>query len=523
MATEQQFFTRKASGLIRTISAGDALMFNILLMGLNLPFTYAVYAAALYPGVNLVWSSTIAAPLVFVIGLCWLYFTLAMPRAGGDFVWVSRSIHPSIGLVDSLPLVIAIGGGWTGGIGHAFQDPGIAGILASFGRIDAIPFWTSQYVSYSIALISVVVSLLVIAAGTKFTFRFGWISFIIVCIGCLTYPAIMLSAGHAAFIAKFQAVSGTTAQTLIQAAQASGYNTGFTAWGITVGMVYMFLNYYGFAWSAYYAGEMKEFSKSNMIAILGSIVIFWFITTVQYWATYVVVGADLFHAMSYLAINGNPAWTLPYWPNLTYLVTFATDNPVLGATVGFSLFIEALATYVTYWVMTTRVMFAWSFDRLLPTKFSEIDQRFHAPRNAILLTGVIAFVFITIGYWTQLLSFLTYGTMGVYMSCGIVGLAALLFPFRRKDIFEKAPSYVKARVAGIPIMAVFGLLTFVISEAVAVFTALPAFTGAPLNPFYVSFMISVYIFAFVYYWIVAWYNKSRGLDMSVAYRELPPL
>src|SRR5208283_1347650 len=149
---------RKASGLIRTISARDALMFNMLLMGLNLPFLFAVFATALYPGVNLVWSSTIAAPLVFVIGMTWLFFTLCMPRAGGDFVWVSRSIHPSIGLVDSLPLVIIYIGGSTAVIGQAVQNPGIAGMLAAFGQTNAIPFWTSTNVSFAIAVISIIVS-----------------------------------------------------------------------------------------------------------------------------------------------------------------------------------------------------------------------------------------------------------------------------------------------------------------------------------------------------------------------------
>ena len=342
MGSEQQFFARKASGLIRSVSAGDALMFNMLLMGLNLPFLFAPLAAASYSGVNLVLSATIATPLVFIIGMTWLFFTLSMPRAGGDFVWVSRSLHPSIGLTDSLPLVLIYIGGSTAIVSKAMQDPGMAGMLAAFGRVDAIPFWTSTSVSYTIAIISIIVSLLVILAGTKVTFKFGWGCFLIVLLGCVTYPAVMLLAGHDAFVASFQAASGTTAQALINTAQSAGYNTGFTTTGIILGMVYMFLNFYGFAWSSYFAGEMKEFQRSNVIAILGSVVIFWFITTVQYWATYAVVGSELFHAMAYLAVTGNSAWTLPAWPYLTYLVTFATTNPVLGAIAGFSLWVEGV-------------------------------------------------------------------------------------------------------------------------------------------------------------------------------------
>jgi len=526
---EQLFFTRKASGLIRTISATDALMFNTLLMGINLTFTYAVWSAALFPGVNLVWSATIATPLVFIIAMAWLFFTLSMPRAGGDFVWVSRSIHPAIGFVDSLPLVLSVFS-WSGFLGKAFQDPGIAGMLGSVGTItnnpsliEAISFWTSTNVSYSLSIIMLLVSLLIIAAGTKTTFRFGWVCWLIVVAGSLAYTFVMLSVGHESFVANFNKLSGANYNAIISAAQNAGYNTGFTASGTIVGLVYFFLNFYGFAWSAYYAGEMKEVSRSNILAILGSVILFWALTVVQYWATYVAAGSDFFHAASYLATTGNSAWTLPYGPYLTYLVAFATSNAWLAGLVGFSLVVETLATYVTYWVMTTRVIFAWSFDRLLPTAFSEIDQRFHAPRNALILTGVLSFIYITVGYFTNLLGFLAYGTMGVYLSCAIVGIAAMVFPFRRKDIFEKAPKYVKLRIAGVPVMSIIGIATAIIATSVATFTALPAYTGAPVNPLYVSVVLSMFVFALIYYMIVSWYNKRRGLDMSIAYRELPPL
>jgi amino acid transporter len=504
-------------------------MFNTLLMGLNLTFTYAVYAPALFPGVNIVLASTIAAPLCFIIGLCWLFFTLCMPRAGGDFVWVSRSLHPVLGLVCSLPLVGAFFS-LSGSLGRAFQDVGIAGMLASVGiitknpgLINAIPVWTSREVSFAIMLISLVISLLVIIAGTKATFRFGWACYIVVCIGIIAYVVSMLSIGHAGFVARFNEVSGANYDEIIKAAQSTGYTTSFTSTATVVGTVFAFLNYYGFAWSAYYAGEMKEFGRSNIIAILGSVILFWAVTTFQYWLTYEVVGSEFFHAASYLAMTGNPAWNQPMGPFLTYLVAFSTTNPWLAGLVGFSLWVEVVATLVTYWVMTTRVFFAWSFDRLLPSAFSEIDTRFHAPRNAVILTGVISAICIFLGYYTTILGFLLYGTMGVFGSCAFVGIAAMVFPYRRKDIFQKAPKLVQTKIAGVPVMSILGVLTAVIGAAVAVFTAMPAYTGGPVNPSYVSIVLGMFLIAPVYYAIAYWYNRRRGLDMSIAYRELPPL
>ena len=39
--------------------------------------------------------------------------------------------------------------------------------------------------------------------------------------------------------------------------------------------------------------------------------------------------------------------------------------------------------------MPIRSFFAWSFDRLMPEKLSEVDERFHSPVPAILLANVI--------------------------------------------------------------------------------------------------------------------------------------
>jgi hypothetical protein len=63
----------------------------------------------------------------------------------------------------------------------------------------------------------------------------------------------------------------------------------------------------------------------------------------------------------------------------------------------------------------------------------------------------------------------------------------------------------------------------VIAMSVSISQSLPQFTGAPLNPYYVSGALATFVPAIVYYPIVAWYNKRRGLDMGTAFHEIPPL
>jgi APA family basic amino acid/polyamine antiporter len=529
LAATQEFFARKASGLVRQISAKDALMFNILFMGPNWTFIYIVYDAALYPGANVPLAQLLVAPLVFIVALTYTMLAVSMPRAGADFVWISRSIHPFVGFVESWILVVFVAS-YFGVQGGAFIGPAIGSLYGGWALITNNPGLTSVIATLTTPLnlvlftvICIVITQIQVAAGTKNYFRLQWIWFSFVCLGILLYAGSMLLTGHDGFVANFNQLSGMNYANIIAAAQTSGYDTGFTTFGMLFGTVYAFLIYWGFSWSSFFAGEMKEAYRSQIIAIVGGVIIFAFVTWAQYQIAYLIAGQPFMHAASYLAISGNPAWTAPTGPWLCYLVAFATKSPYVAAIVAFSILVGVLGTLASYSFMITRVLFAWSFDRLLPTAFSNLDRRFHAPRNALGLAFVLAMVFVYLGNYTTLLNYLVYGTLGLWATSAIVGVAAAVFPYRRKDIFEKAPGLAKKMIGSVPLMAILGAVTAVVSTFGAITSALPQFTGAPVNPFYVAAAGFTVIVGVVYFVLVYWYNSRRGLDMSIAFREIPPL
>jgi Flp pilus assembly protein TadB len=104
----------------------------------------------------------------------------------------------------------------------------------------------------------------------------------------------------------------------------------------------------------------------------------------------------------------------------------------------------------------------------------------------------------------------------------IVSVAAIIFPYRRKDIFEKAPKLVQSRILGLPILTWSGIFTLITQLIVVVICfTVPAVGGAVT---WVSLLssLSVFILAFPLYGIIYAVNKSRGLDPKLAYQELPP-
>ncbi len=91
-------FVRNATGLVRELSAFDAfnLVFSAVLIPVGITEVMA-FTPMFWPHANMLLSFLFATPLVPTCGLVYLYFTVIMPRSGGDYVWVSRTLNPFLG------------------------------------------------------------------------------------------------------------------------------------------------------------------------------------------------------------------------------------------------------------------------------------------------------------------------------------------------------------------------------------------------------------------------------------------
>ena len=98
--TSASVFVRQATGLVRELSWLDTfiMVFAILNIPLGLAEVSAfATGASAYPAANMPLAFVLSAPAMLTIGMVYALFTAAMPRSGGDYVWASRVLHPSIG------------------------------------------------------------------------------------------------------------------------------------------------------------------------------------------------------------------------------------------------------------------------------------------------------------------------------------------------------------------------------------------------------------------------------------------
>ena len=98
-AGDGQLFVRNSTGLVREVSKWDALIMNSLGMNVALGAIFLLLQApGNFPGGSMLLAIAIGT-IVMAFTLLWVYseFSAAMPRAGGDYVFVSRALHPIAG------------------------------------------------------------------------------------------------------------------------------------------------------------------------------------------------------------------------------------------------------------------------------------------------------------------------------------------------------------------------------------------------------------------------------------------
>src|SRR4051812_5934032 len=101
-------YIRNATGLVRGISPFSATVFNILptVPGVGLSIS-VFWILAAYPGAHILSAYLLTGIVAIAIALPFALLSMAMPRSGGDYILVSRSISPPFGLASSISLMFA--------------------------------------------------------------------------------------------------------------------------------------------------------------------------------------------------------------------------------------------------------------------------------------------------------------------------------------------------------------------------------------------------------------------------------
>lgn len=551
MGKSTAVFVREATGLVRSMTAWDMLFLNIVSFGGAWSIIYALEYVPLYGGNPLV-SLVLTAPGILALLGVYYIFQVSMPKSGGDYVFISRVLHPAIGLAANFAGYSFFLWFWIGDAATVFSSQGLAQTLSVYGSltgqqwaINAANAFTPM-TTFIVGTIAIIIFTAIVLFSSRLYFIIQNISMIIAILAILLIIGLFATTNPTAFANVIDAYATRQGVHLAQGAYQNVTATGQAYWGgsvptdptstftfmlIPLWFTVLFWVYV----SNYLGGETKDTRNSAKFALFGSFAIIFLATLTILLIAYSNLGADfLAGAGSYaFGYSANPFSVIP---NLTLFAALLADNPLLVWFIGIGIVAGFILVAPQCMILMSRILFGYSFDRVAPSFIATVSERWLTPVYGILIAAAGGEVFLlflsgVVGPATANTAFLLYS----YAALAAIGftfipvsIAAILFPFRRKDLYQTACP-IKRKIAGVPVLTWLGIVALVYSVAsIGYYSYNYNFyfgTGSLAVTLYFPFLGSIaglFMVCVAWFYVARWKRGTEGFPFEKAFKQIPP-
>jgi basic amino acid/polyamine antiporter, APA family len=533
-ASEGGLVTRQASGLVRELGIPAAV--GISLASVAVVNTFINFNAGLTTFTKSeMYLPLLAAAFIWLVAMfAYRHLLEAIPRAGGEYVFLSRIVSPVIGSMAGIGIavvftyVLAANAHFAAtftpfmlsALGSAFSSNSISSAANDVGT------------NLAIVLISSGVMIVVALASLFSLKRLAQIILGLIAIQLLAFLVLGLllaDHSHSDFVAAFARYAHHPGayQAMISLGKSNGVVYG-AAFASMIGIIpFMVLNYNGVLYSYYVGGELRRPGRTYLYASaisIGVLVVVW----VGVWALLRhTAGLHFMQAQANLG-SGSPA----AYAKITSLNAQAgglgyglvlSGDPISKILFGVAVPVAEIAVNLAFVAVTTRVLFALAFDRLLPVSVAKVNERNHAPMNAIAIVIVIGIGFCVLTTYANLSNIVSLESLFFALILLAGGVAATFLAHRRPDLVMRPGQTEVARWLGIPRITWVGGLT----TALALFTVIEVIVHSNVYGKFsaqsVTTLVIVLAAGPVIYVIASSLRRRRNqLDLSMAMRELPP-
>jgi basic amino acid/polyamine antiporter, APA family len=535
-------FARQATGLVREGNSRSVLIYNINFVSIGLMLVFAlIMIPAFYPGANV--EGTFVAAFIVVIPTSLIYAMLAaaMPRSGGDYVYVSRILGPSWGMMSSLNNTIW----WIlyGGVPSAFfAYYGLTPLLRALGVLtnNATLIRYGNDLStptgaFIVGALLIIVLVTIFAMGLNLYFKIQNVLFAIAMVGILVTIGILLATSHTEFVSAFNHYIGrvtghANSYAAVKAAAAKGgfATAPFSFYWTLIPITWIYLELVFNQSSAYIGGEVKRPGRVQLWSMPFAAIVSTGIAMIIAWQMERVVGTSFLGAVSY---NGGAAMGFASTPVYTELVSYAARNVVLGFVVTFSFLFWSYSWLPGQILNSSRNLLAYGIDGVMPAWLGKVSEKRHTPVNALVVMGIGSIAALWL-YTRPTGPFKTLtGIFGFILSFLMVSLAAMLFPYRQRAVWEASP--VAWRWGRFPVISVLGALSFAacgymawdyLNDPLSGLSIVPHHTGGLFgHQDFAMFILNILIWVagWVVYQVAKKVRARQGVDLDATYRELP--
>lgn len=529
-AQGKKLYARKSSGLVRTIGIFGAMVFGVHCISLSssglIPFSWV---AGVWPGSSIIGVLTVAMFFCLFHAYTYAVIGATMPRSAADYTLASRTLSAPLAFAASWTLVIfsaMVAGSliaWipSSALPTLFQTMGI--VLNNEG-MRSFAVWSGSTAGIiTIGTICAAITFGTMILPTRSILRILEVGFFL---GLLAWIVLYFQLGTAAkdaFPAAWDKFMGAGSyEGRIALAKANGMVTNPNVAVMTLaGLIMGFWIFYGYYIPTFFAGEVKQAENTLIAGSWASLLVTWAIFVVAALLLQRLVPLEWIASESYLSQSGYEGLTMPWI--IFYAAILKPSFPLLLIVlIGWVYTLINLAQ--TYFFYCSRIIFAWSFDRLIPERVCYIHPKLNSPIVAISIITVIAEVGV--------IDAATGGVMGAQLNFVFFAvctqlvpvLAITLFPYTKPDLFENASSFVKRKFGNVPVITIVGGITMLyllwMIIASFLYPAVGGRIGVGTLGTLAGFIISGLI---VFYAARAYRMRNEGIDINWTFQSVPPI
>jgi len=531
-------FTRSATGLVREFSALDAYFFNLIAFGFMLGSVGLLLLPVTVPGVSLVNSMVIASVLSFSVAIVYWLLIVAMPRAGGDYVTNSRILHPALGFAGNFSyaiwnvLYVALNGYFASTLGFSGFFTAAGTVTNNSSLIGLGNFFGSTAGILLTATVINILAAVITISGLRVTLRVFAVLALLGTLSWIAAVSLVALTPHSQFVSTFSQYGSYDA--VVSNANSAGVFPVVSDWNqpsaTVLGIGFAAVSIVFTQNLSYVGGEVKNVRKTAPIGILAALGTASLVLIFMAYSLSNTVGSQFLGSLYSLYFTGSSGYPLgSVSPSYVLFASMlASNNLPLMYFMGIGITLSVLALPVLLYVIVSRSIFAWSFDRVLPRWFSEVSNRFHTPVNSAVTIFLIAeiLLFPLVYYIGQLVTLFAASTVGFVITLFLAAIAGTVLPYRKKELYNssgiqrmKIGPLSLITAAGAVATVYIGLLIYALLSQPGFLIYNPSDLGLTAFGYLLAF--SLVIVGLIIYYVSRYMRKRRGIDLNVVFREIP--
>jgi amino acid transporter len=480
-------------GLLGLVATGVCAMLGA---GVNVvPFMIQRNVPGIGPSVLFAYSLAVVPALL--AAFCYAMLASAMPRAGGSYVFASRSLSPYLGFVASFSqwfgLSMAIG------VVSYVLVPFLRDLAEAVSLSNVAAFLEQGLVRVFLPLAFLWLFTGVNLLGTKFYERTLVPLMILMFAGGLVAIPAGFSFTHEDFAAAVKLREGV----VIALPEPVPFD-----WGLVLtASVLLFSSFIGFDSVAQAGGEAKRPGRNLPLAIC--------ITIGTVGAYYIAFTAAIYHAVPWTFIAERAMTTDLTAPGLLgYLMSPGwTVLIVAAATIALANDLPAMILSVS------RLVFAWAEDGIFPATFATINARYRTPHWAILLSSVAASVGI-VGNHASGDFFLGIDLLVTAMLVNffLMAISVIALPKKNPEIASNI-QFMRSRPLQLTVAVSASVLLFALTIIQVVKDVSTQAEAWYFHAFY-TYLVVLGVGSLIYAYRVA-KMRAQGIDLKSRFAKLP--